>query len=413
MAETVIGIIGGGPAGLFSAIHIAAEGLRIIVCEKKAHAGRKLLITGSGRCNITHDGGIADFFPHYGDNGAFLKACLRGYTNRDLISFFEEHGCPVITDDNNKIFPASGKASDILSILTTACRERGVEIRTGTPVTAVSRTGDRFILEAESGDVETDILIIATGGASYPSTGSTGDGYRFGESLGHRIEEIGPALSPVYPEEYPLSDLAGISFDDLTVSIQREGKIIRKVSGDLLLTHEGLSGPVILHASRFIRKGDTVRVAFLPEKSQGDINRILTEGQATGGKRLVRTILAQYPIPVRFIQQLIVTAGVADDCTIAHLRREDRLAIASLLTAWPFQVRRVGGFEEAMVTRGGVALDEVSPKTMESKLVKNLYFIGEVLDIDGDTGGYNLQAAFSTAIAAARDINKKGISLHI
>jgi len=413
MTETVIGIIGGGPAGLFSAIHIALEGRRVIVFEKKAHPGRKLLITGSGRCNITHGGSIADFFPHYGDNGAFLKASLRGYTNQELISFFEEHGCPVFADDNNKIFPASGKAADILSILINACRERGVEIHTKTPVTGVSRTGDRFILRTEGGDVETDILIIATGGTSYPSTGSTGDGHRFAESLGHRIEEIGPALSPVYPEEYPLSDLAGISFDDITVSIQREGKTIRKVSGDLLLTHEGLSGPVILHASRFIRRGDTIRVAFLPEKNQSDINRLLTEGQASGGKRLVRTILAQYPIPVRFIQQLIVTAGIADDCTIAHLRREDRLAIVSLLTAWPFQVRRVGGFEEAMVTRGGVALDEIFPKTMESRLVKNLYFIGEVLDIDGDTGGYNLQAAFSTAIAAARHINKKGISLHI
>lgn len=407
MARPVIGIIGGGPAGLFCAATIRSKESRLILFEKKREAGRKLLITGSGRCNLTHGGEIREFEPHYGENGAFLKPALRGFTNRDLIAFFEERGCPVYADENEKIFPVSEKADDILSVLMTACRENGVVIRQNNPVRAVERSGDGFLIRTDEQDVLVDHLVIATGGASYPSTGSTGDGYRFAESLGHRIIEIGPALTPVHPEQYPFPDLAGISFDDITVSILREGKIVRRVTGDLLFTHNGFSGPVILHASRFIRDGDSLSIAFLPEQEREVIQSHITLGSATAGKRLVKTILSELPLPARFIQRLTEEAGLSPDSTVAHLTKEKRKELLRLLTGWIFQIKRVGGFDAAMATRGGIALEEINNKTMESRLLPNLYCIGEVLDIDGDTGGYNLQAAFSTAYTAAESISLK------
>lgn len=407
MARSVTGIIGGGPAGLFCAANIRPEGSRIILFEKKREAGRKLQITGSGRCNLTHEGDIRDFEQHFGDNGAFLKPVLRGYSNRDLIAFFEERGCPLYADENGKIFPVSEKAEDILSVLMTACRENGVMIRQNSQVREVERSENGFLIRTDDQEVFVDHLVIATGGASYPSTGSTGDGYRFAESLGHRIIEIGPALAPVHPEQYPFSDLAGISFDDIWVSILREGKIVRRVTGDLLLTHNGFSGPAILHASRFIRDGDSLSIAFLPEKEREAIASLITHGTQAHGKRLVKTILSELPLPARFIQQLTGEAGLSADSTVAHLTKEKRKTLLSLLTGWTFQIRSVGGFESAMVTRGGISLEEINRKTMESRLLPDLYCIGEVLDIDGDTGGYNLQAAFSTAYAAAESISGK------
>ncbi len=407
MARPVTGIIGGGPAGLFCAATIRSEGSRIILFEKKREAGRKLLITGSGRCNITHGGDIRSFVEHYGDNGAFLKPALRGCTNRHLIAFFEERGCPLYADENEKIFPVSEKADDILSLLTTACRENGVVIRQNSPVRAVERSGDGFLIRTDKEEVLVDHLVIATGGASYPSTGSTGDGYRFAESLGHQIIEIGPALAPVHPEQYPFPDLAGISFDDITVSILREGKIARRVTGDLLFTHNGFSGPAILHASRFVRDGDSLSIAFLPEKERETIASLIALGTQESGKRLVKTILSELPLPARFIQRLTEEAGLSPESTVAHLTKEKRKELLSLLTGWKFDIKMVGGFDGAMATRGGVAVEEINNKTMESRLLPDLYCIGEVLDIDGDTGGYNLQAAFSTAYAAAGSISQK------
>ncbi len=407
MARPVIGIIGGGPAGLFCAATIRSEGSRIFVFEKKREAGRKLLITGSGRCNITHAGNIRSFEEHYGENGTFLKPALRNFTNRDLIAFFEERGCPLYTDENEKIFPVSEKADDILSLLMAECRENGVIFRQNSQVRAVDRSGDGFLIRTDDQEVLVDHLVIATGGASYPSTGSTGDGYGFAESLGHRIIEIGPALAPVHPEQYPFSDLAGISFDDITVSILREKKIVRRVTGDLLFTHNGFSGPAILHASRYIRDGDSISIAFLPEKEREAIASLITHGTQAYGKRLVKTILSELPLPARFIQRLTEEAGLSQDSTVAHLTKEKRKELLLLLTGWIFQIKKVGGFDIAMATRGGVALEEINNRTMESRLLPNLYCVGEVLDIDGDTGGYNLQAAFSTAYAAAKSISTK------
>ncbi|QSZ66240.1 NAD(P)/FAD-dependent oxidoreductase [Methanofollis aquaemaris] len=404
MATPTIIIIGGGPAGLFCAVHAAGEGRQVLVIEKKKSCGRKLLITGTGQCNLTHTGEVAGFFDHYGDHGKFLRPALRGFTNRNLVAFFEERGLSTVTEPNGKIFPASRKAADVLSLLLEECRRMGVEIRCDEAVEEVAATEKGFTVRTGPSSYHADALVVATGGATYPSTGSSGDGYAMARALGHTVTAIAPALAAVEVRAHPFADLAGISFEDLSISLFRENKKVREQTGDLLFTHSGLSGPGILHLSRYITAGDVLRISFLPGMTRESLVGDLVEKTASNGNRLVRTILNDYPLPERFIRKLLEAAGVAADLTSAHLDKKARNRIITHLIEWPLTVQALSGLDEAMVTRGGVSLDEVDQKSMASKLVPDLYFIGEVLDIDGDTGGYNLQAAFSTGFSAARAI---------
>ena len=369
--------------------------------------GRKLLLTGLGQCNITHEGDIRHFHDHYGDNGAFLRPALLNFTNLDLIAFFEERGIPMEIEESGKVFPRSRKASDILDRLLSECSADDVDVRCGERVKTVTVEKDSFSVVSDQSTYPATFLVIATGGASYPLTGSTGDGYRLAESLGHTVASPAPALAPLYPENYPFSRLAGISFKDAVLTLLRQGKLLREMHGDLLFTHRGLSGPGILHMSRYVQCGDELRVAFLPAMHEGDLARILTEAAATRGQRQVKSFLTSYNLPARFVVCMLAVADIPETRTLAQLTKKERERLVTGITAYPFRVEHVGGYEEAMITRGGIVLREVSPKTMESRLKSHLYFIGEVLDVDGDTGGYNLQAAFSTASLAARDITAK------
>lgn len=399
-----IAIIGGGPAGLFCALQAAGEGRSIIVFEKKPAPGRKLLVAGSGQCNITHGGEIADFFSHYGDHGAFLRPALMNFTNRDLVAFFSDRGLAMKAEPGGKVFPETRRSADVLAVLLAECAARGVEIRCGEAVRAVERDTDGFLVRTGEAAVRAGVLVIATGGASYPATGSTGDGYAFARGLGQPTTEVAPALAPVYVEDYPFADLAGISFPNLTITVYRDGKRIGRHAGDLLLTHTGLSGPGILDLSRSILPGDVLRVTFLPETNMEAVRTQAAEAVTTGGARQVKAVLCDLALPERFVRRLLDLAGVPPGETCARLTKKARNALAASLAEFPFRVARLGGFDEAMVTRGGVALEGIDRKTMASKTVPGLYCIGEVLDIDGDTGGYNLQAAFSTAALAARHI---------
>jgi predicted Rossmann fold flavoprotein len=399
-----IAIIGGGPAGIFCALQAAGEGRDVIVFEKKPAPGRKLLIAGSGQCNITHDGEIADFLSRYGDHGAFLWPALMNFTNRDLVRFFADRGLHMETEPGGKVFPVTRKSADVLAVLLAECAARGVEVRCGDPVLAVERDDGGFLVTTKTGTARAGTLVIATGGASYPATGSTGDGYAFARALGQPVTEVAPALAPVYVEDYPFADLAGISFSNLALAVYRGGKRVGRRTGDLLFTHTGLSGPGVLDLSRAVRPGDVLRVTFLSGATPEEVRKRLADAVAAGGARQVKTVLSGLPLPERFVRRLLDLAGVPADETCAHLGKKARNALAASLAEFPFQVARLGGFNEAMATRGGVALEGINPKTMASKIVENLYCIGEVLDIDGDTGGYNLQAAFSTAALAARQI---------
>jgi predicted Rossmann fold flavoprotein len=397
-------IIGGGPAGLFCALQSAGRNRRVLLIEKNATCGRKLMITGSGQCNLTHDGKVSEFFGHYGEHDHFLRPVLLGYTNLDLIGFFEERGLPMDIEPGGKVFPATRKASDVLGVLMSECSQRKVEIICGHPVSRITSRGDGFSVETAISSHRADTVVIATGGASYPFTGSTGDGYDLARRLGHTITGITPALTPIRVRDHPFSDLAGISFQDLPISLFRNEKKIRQHIGDLLITHTGLSGPGILNLSRYIVPGDVLKVSFFPGMDQEDIRKMVTVAIALSGTRRIRTVLTGLSLPERFVSRLLDQIGIPPDLTCPHITRQARNEIISAITGFPFTVLGLGDFEEAMVTRGGIDLREIDPKTMESKIVPGLYAVGEVLDIDGDTGGYNLQAAFSTGMLAARSI---------
>jgi predicted Rossmann fold flavoprotein len=287
------------------------------------------------------------------------------------------------------------------------CESKGIHLRCGQKVRSVSRSESGFTVHCGDRCYRSPLLVIAAGGRSYPATGSTGDGYRFARDLGHSIMEIGPALTPVIIRDYPFSGLAGISFPELKVSIYRQKKI-REGRGDILFTHQGLSGPGILDLSRFIRAGDTLKISFVPEERKQDLEEWLLCRIRVDGKRKLRSTLAELPfcrpLPARLIDGILEVSNIPGEQRFANLSKDMRNLVVDNLTALPLVVSELEGFDVAMVTRGGVALKEVNPKTMESRIVEGLYLVGEVLDIDGDTGGYNLQAAFSTAMLAARSI---------
>jgi predicted Rossmann fold flavoprotein len=400
-------IIGAGPAGLFCAIHAATEGCSVLVLEKNPEPGAKLLLAGTGQCNLTHDGDVRDFITHYGDHGRFVKPALLSFSNKNLIAFFRERGLEMMTEENGKVFPVTRKSEDVLAVLVAECRRRGVALRCSEPVTGVTRDGDAFVVTTARGTCRAGSVVITTGGASYPQCGTTGDGYRFAESLGQPVTEIGPALAPLLMRPFPFSSMSGISFENMRFSVWREGKKVADHTGDVLFTHLGLSGPGILDASRDIRPGDVVKLSFAGPLRREEFAAELAQRAPQNPGWHVGTILAKYPIPERLNRKLLYLSGIEEDLTCAHFSAEKRSVLVANCTEFPLVVTALGEMKIAMATRGGIALESVNQKTMESKIVPGLFFAGEVLDIDGDTGGYNLQAAFSTGYLAAQGIFKR------
>jgi hypothetical protein len=311
--------------------------------------------------------------------------------------------------EGGKVFPVSRKAMDVCDVLTRECRDRGVLLRCGEPAIQVKNTHSGFILQTAEHTYGAKNLVIAAGGASYPKTGSNGDGYRLAASLGHTIGEIGPALTPLLIKNFPFADIAGMSFAGMPFSIWREKRKIVDEQGDVLFTHTGLSGPGILDCSRDIRGGDEIRLSFAGPVQRETFAREFMDSLSKAPKKSIKTIIAGLGVPERLARLLPVLAGIPADTTGAHLTVAGRTRLIGLLTECPLEVSALGDLSIAMVTRGGVALEEVNTKTMESKLVPGLFFAGEVLDIDGDTGGFNLQAAFSTGFLVAQSIRGRAV----
>ena len=396
-------IIGAGPAGLFCAANLA--GLRVCILEKMNLPGRKLLLSGSGQCNITHAGSMGDYALHFGDasHAAFLKPALRALSNTDLLTFFEKRGMTFETTDAGKVFPTTRSADDVLDVLLDACDAAGVEILYEERVESVKKDGERFVVSTAYGKYLARCLVVAAGGSSYPKTGSSGDGVRLSEMLGHSIVEPKEALTPVYAENFRLADLSGLSFENVSLTIWRDGKKIGANTNDLLITRFGFSGPCVLDASRAMQAGDVLKISFTQLLAEA-VDALLVERCRKEGGRLVSNLLYGLGVPDRLVKSLIEEAGIAEDTKGSQLSAVSRKALVRLITSYEIKIAHLGDFSISMATAGGVSLAEVNKKTCESKLHPGLFFAGEVLDIDGDTGGYNLQAAFSTAYLAAQRI---------
>jgi len=401
-------IVGSGPAGLFAAIALGSKNKKVIVLEKNNVAGKKLLLSGSGQCNITQDGSIEDFANHYGDHYKYIKKALQFFTNSDTVYFFEQLGLEMESLDNGKIFPKTRSARNVLDLLLKECARYGVTINYGEPVTRISQVQEGYLVETNRERYNGEFVVVATGGMSYPKTGSTGDGYTLGADLGHQIIKPLPALTPVEIKDFPFKDLAGISISDLPIAIWREGKKVKACRGDVLFTHKGLSGPGILNNSRWMRSKDILCLNFIKEMDVVAFNKALLDEINSSGKEMIKTVLRKQPLPKRLLDGILTHINIPEEMQCGKINKQTRSLIVKSLVACPLTISQMGGYHIAMVTTGGISMKQVNPTTMESRISKNLYFIGEVLDIDGDTGGYNIQAALSTAKLCAHGINRKG-----
>lgn len=398
-------VVGAGPAGIFAAIEVATQGKKVLIIEKNKKIGKKLLIAGQGRCNLTNGCEFKEFFQKYGEEGRFLKSALNEFKPKDLIRWFEERGLNlVLVEGTGKYFPETMRSLDVVELLEKEMKKNGVEILMDTFLEKIELQGGEYNLISKDKKYSCKNILISTGGASYPATGTTGDGYMYGKKMGHKIVTPKPCLTPVYVDNYSFGDLSGISFSGVKISLWRDGKIFKTTSGDILLTHHNLSGPGIIDFSRYILKDDLLGINFLKISGE-EFQKNLIESAEKNGKQNIKNFLLQYALPERFVKKFLTLLGVDETKKLSEISKMERSTLAQI-TDYRMRVTRLGGMEIAMATSGGISLEEINPKTMESKICKNLYFAGEVLDIDGDTGGFNIQAAFSTGYLAGKSILK-------
>ena len=398
-------VIGAGAAGLFYGA-LSEHGSDSLIIDHSERPGLKLLLSGSGQCNITHDGSIKDFIPRYGQNGRYIRSALYGANNLSLTEFLNKNGIKTITREDGKIFPESLKASEILNMLIKKSEANGFPLLLKENITdIVSGSDGTYTVSTENSSFKTQKLVIATGGMSYPKTGSDGSFYPLIEKLGIQMTPARPALVPIYTHSYSYKSLSGISFKAVSVRLLENNREVAAATGDILLTHRAFSGPAILDISRYADQGYELEINYIyPITSQKAADMIKAGFQ--GNSRELHTYISRtFKVPDAFAVKLIEDAGICPYMKTSCTEGDEIAKIAEALTCHRYAVSGTGSFGEAMVTAGGVSLDEVNLRNMESKKHSNLFFIGEVLDIDGDTGGFNLQFAYSSAMAAVK--NKK------
>ena len=405
-------VVGGGAAGMMAAITAAKNGHEVHLYEKNAKLGRKLFITGKGRCNITNASDLETIFENVVTNRKFLYSALYGYTNDDVIQFFERLGCKTKVERGNRVFPVSDKSSDVIGALTRELNRVGVNVHLNTEVLDVVIKEDTFAglkLRGESSFVEGDKVVIATGGLSYPLTGSTGDGFRFAKEMGLKVTDLYPSLVSIHMKEEYVKELQGLSLKNIQVKLCDGKKCVYENFGELVFTQRGVSGPVVLSASSYaipyLKKGKdlTFTIDLKPAltKEQLDL-RILRDFEEFTNKQYKNAL--DNLLPRKLIGVIINLSGIDPEKKVNLITREERQNLVHLLKEFKFHVLRLGDFKEAVVTKGGVSVKEINPTTMEAKNVKNVYYAGEVLDLDALTGGYNLQIAWSTGAAAGSSV---------
>ena len=406
-------VIGGGASGMAAAAFAKTDETRVILLEKNEKTGKKLYITGKGRCNLTNASDIETILQNVVTNPRFLYSALYGFTNEDLMRLMEEKGCPLKTERGNRVFPVSDHSSDVIRTWNRILSERGVEVRLHTEVSGLLIRENRVCgVRLGSGrELPADSVIVCTGGLSYPSTGSTGDGYRFAGESGHRLVDEIPSLVPFECEENFVRDLAGLSLRNVKLSLEKGHKIHFSEFGEMLFTHTGISGPLVLSASavlgRLLQKEGKLHllIDLKPALSEDELDRRILRDFSEAKNRDFRNALSGL-LPGKLQEPVIALSGIPAEKKVHDITREERKKLAGLLKAFPLTAVKTRGFQEAVITKGGIHVKDVNPSTMESRIVKNLYFAGEVLDVDALTGGYNLQIAWSTGVLAGRSAAK-------
>lgn len=406
MSDKIV-VIGGGPAGMMAAMKAAENGAEVTLLEKMSRLGRKMLITGKGRCNITNASEIPEIIKNIPGNGKFLHSCIKAYDNEDVQLFFNDNGVPTKVERGMRVFPVSDKAADPVDALILKLQELGVRIITDTRVTAIKAEDNKITgVKAADGTIyPAGAVILATGGASYPGTGSSGDGYKLSEVLGHTIIKPLPALVPLETEEEWVKEAQGLSLRNVEVTLWADGEKAGQQFGEMLFTHFGVTGPIILTLSRqvaklldegnFVELSINLKPALTPEQLDARILRDFEKYQRKELKNAMHDLL-----PGKLIAPVLDSAYLEPDRMVNTITKEERKRLAEILQNLMLTVTKTRPIAEAIVTAGGVCVKEINPKTMESKIVKGLYFAGEVADVDAYTGGYNLQAAFSMGAAA-------------
>lgn len=403
-------VIGGGAAGMFAAVMAAAGGLSVSLWEKNEKLGKKLFITGKGRCNLTNDCETEELFRNVMTNSKFLYSAFYQFNSRDLMAFFESEGLRLKTERGNRVFPESDKSSDVIRVLEKKLRQLGVSIELNRRAQCLDvEDGVCIGVRDSSGRGErADCVLLATGGFSYASTGSTGDGYRMAETVGHTLVTPRPSLVPMETEEDWCRELMGLSLRNVSVILKKGKKKLYEDFGEMLFTHFGVSGPLILsgsaHCGRLKDFEDVtltidLKPALTAEQVDGRLLRIFEENKNKQFRNSLAGLLPNKLIPV-----IIRLSGIDSYKQVNLVSREERTHLGYLLKHLEIHIRGLRGFNEAIITGGGIRVKEVNPQTMESKSVKNLYFAGEVLDVDALTGGFNLQIAWSTAWLAAKSM---------
>ena len=405
-------VIGGGAAGLMAAVIAGREGAKVTLLEKMNYVGKKMGITGKGRCNITNACDMSDFIKNTPGNGKFLYGAYERFTNEDLLQLLHDAGLETKVERGGRVFPASDSALDVRNTFMKLMKHYGVDVHLEEPVKKL--LVDDGVVTGVVTDQETyhaDAVVIATGGKSYPATGSTGDGYFLAAHVGHTITDIRPSLVPIVTEESWVKDLMGLSLRNVELSVVAKNKVQAKMFGEMMFTHFGITGPIVLSLSHTVGK-------LMRKKNIGTIGLDINLKPALSPETLDKRLQKDFDLyskkqlingmkdllPSRLIPLIIELAGIDPQKPINQISKEERQQIGYMLQHMPLTVKGLRPVEEAIVTAGGISLKEFNPKTMESKLVKGLYGAGEVLDIDAFTGGYNLQAAFSTGYVAAMHI---------
>ena len=399
-------VVGGGAAGMMAAVTAARNGKKVRLIEKNEKLGKKLFITGKGRCNITNAADIEDLFSAVVSNPKFLYSSFYSMTNDQVIDFFEELGVKTKVERGGRVFPESDHSSDVIRALEQEMKRLGIEIRLRTEAEEILAEDGRVTgVRLSSGkELHADAVIIATGGISYPSTGSTGDGYRFARECGHKVADLSPALVPMEVKEWYARELMGLSLRNVEIRITDGKKKLYEEFGEMLFTHYGVTGPVILSASSIVGKKLrehplTLHIDLKPALTEEQLDkRMLREFEANHNRQFKNAVDSLFPSKLKPV--IVELSGIQEDKKVNEVTKEERLHFVRLIKDFSMTLTGMRGYNEAIITKGGVSVKEIDPGTMESKLVNGLYFAGEVLDLDAVTGGYNLQIAWSTGYLA-------------